>query len=121
VSGNFSITQSSSIGRNIDGLLNLSCFEWSGDVQVMSFKFILRPRPFFMPSTSGLSQLWQTRRILEHLWIPRFGLGLGSAVMSLGNSQHSNVIVLLWLLSLILSRTLIATPSRLHLWRPRCV
>jgi hypothetical protein len=84
---NFTITQISSIGRNIDGLLNLSCFEWTGELSFLSFKFIVSPRSFHSLSSQGLTPLWKAYRVLQHLWIPRFPFGLGSSFMSLGSES----------------------------------
>lgn len=85
----FSITQVSSIGRNVDGNLNLSCFEWSGVLSFLSFKFIVSPRSFKSLTSQGLLSLWRTNYILEHLWVPIFPFGLGAAVMSLGSASRS--------------------------------
>ena len=86
-----SITQCSSIGRNIDGVLNVSCFEWSAELSVLYLKFYFRPRSFQLPSLNGTSLVWKAYRVLEHLWIPKFPLGLGSTIISLGNHTGTEV------------------------------
>lgn len=37
-----------------------------------------------------MTNLWRACRVLEHLWIPRFSLGLGSTVVTLGGGRNFN-------------------------------
>ena len=79
-----SMLQTSSIGRYIDGSLDVSCFEWSAEIKFMTYKMQLKPSTQPSGHPVNMRSLWKTYRILEHLWMPKFAFGLGHAIMSLG-------------------------------------
>ena len=79
------------IGRYVDGSLDVSCFEWSAGLSLMTFKIQLKPSTQSFGYPVNMRSLWKTYRILEHLWMPKFGLGLGYALMSLGGEGDTQV------------------------------
>ena len=91
ISLTMSASQTSSIGRYVDGSLDVSCFEWSAELSLMSFKIQLKPSTQSFGYPVNMRSLWKTYRILEHLWMPKFGLGLGYALMSLGGEGDTQV------------------------------
>ena len=95
-----SISQISSIGRGIDGHLDLTCFDYSGSVSMFPFTLEISQQSLFnylgisenvtkeelkqqmqlFLRTNGLpAEVWTSQRLLSHLFLPLQRWILGTA------------------------------------------
>eukprot|EP01034_Spumella_vulgaris_P021313 gene21313-27343_t len=81
LTGTYSLTQISTMGRSIDGKLDISCFDFNGSVSMYPFTVAVNPQALFSSTTTRGVNVWRAVRALDHLWLKpaKWAKGMSSA------------------------------------------